>query len=170
MKHSVPHPEDDQLVEALISNNQEAWTYFIEKHLGLLKYILRETGIPSYDLDDATSDLLIKLILTIENYNPNKASLNTWLHSVTRNFAIDWMRVKEFKNRKNMISIEAMEEKHSGYTETHIRRSLPRGSNVDPRSSRITRIIKENFNERQVKLIFLKSIMTGYPGRKYQKN
>ena len=153
---SAPHPEDDKLVQALISDDQEAWNYFISKHCGLLRHILKNSGIPEYDLDDCMGELFYKLISTIENYNSNKASLKTWLHTVAHNFALDWLKSKDFKERQGLVSIEANEEQHSGYTETHIRRSSQSGPTVDPRRKSIVRILKKNFKERQVKLIFLK--------------
>lgn len=62
---------------------------------------------------DATKDVLQEVIIKIwysgSSYNPGKGRLFTWMLNLTRNYAIDVLRSKRYRNSKKNKSIDDFE-------------------------------------------------------------
>lgn len=95
------HDLDDLELVRLIQNSElEAFSEFYDRYVNLI-YSIAYNILGSQPLaEDVTQDVFLKIWLKIDNYEPNKAKISTWLSSITRNRAIDLARKRNKINRQ----------------------------------------------------------------------
>ena len=67
-----------------------------EKYKKLVVNFIKKTYPTTNDIDDDVSDIMIKIFLGINTYDPNKTKFNTWVLNITKNHMIDKWRM--YKN------------------------------------------------------------------------
>ncbi len=67
---------------------EEIYTQYKDKVFG---YVRNHVNSPE-DAEDITSDIFVKIYSKIDTYDESKASLSTWIYSMTSNTVIDYYR------------------------------------------------------------------------------
>ncbi len=83
---------DEELMAAVAQGDQLAYQTLVRKHLpSITRYALRLLG-NSRDTEDIAQETFLRLWTTASRWDPSKAQLNTWLHRITHNLCIDFLR------------------------------------------------------------------------------
>lgn len=77
-------------------------TYFLR----IYNYVYYRVG-NSYDAEDITSQIFIKLFSKLEYYQENKAPLSAWIFSIARNTVTDYYRSR---SRQTSIALDDISE------------------------------------------------------------
>ncbi|MEK7078290.1 MAG: RNA polymerase sigma factor [Patescibacteria group bacterium] len=84
---------DKQLVSSYIKGEEKALEELVSRHLKpVYNFVYRISGSKK-DAEDITQETFIKVWRKIKKYNPDK-NFKTWLFTIARNTAIDWLRKK----------------------------------------------------------------------------
>ncbi len=67
---------------------EEIYTQYRDKVFG---YVRNHVNSPE-DAEDITSDIFVKIYSKLDTYDESKASLSTWIYSMTSNTVIDFYR------------------------------------------------------------------------------
>lgn len=68
-------------------------------HMKVLRYINAKVN-DYYLAEDLCSDIFVKVYEKLDSFNENKASISTWIFTITRNRLIDY-----YRSRKVMVEI-----------------------------------------------------------------
>jgi RNA polymerase sigma-70 factor (ECF subfamily) len=87
------YPELDPTVVARAARGDSAAFSQIYAHAapGIRRYV-RTIVWDAWDADDVTQDVFVKILSSIEHYDPERAPFSAWTLRVARNAAIDHMR------------------------------------------------------------------------------
>ncbi|MBQ0084244.1 MAG: sigma-70 family RNA polymerase sigma factor, partial [Clostridiales bacterium] len=79
---------------------------YFEYHEKVFGYILSKIN-NQHDAEDLTADLFVKIYAKLDTFDKNKASLSTWIYTVTRNTLTDYYRTRKvFGEIPEMLSDE----------------------------------------------------------------
>lgn len=81
------------IVRLKSEQNEIAWRDFVGNYEGFLAQIARRHGVPERHVADATQQILIAIVRSIEGWKDdgNAASFRRWLSTVSRNVVIRFM-------------------------------------------------------------------------------
>jgi len=83
---------DEELMFAVCNGDQSAYQTIVKKHLKPIShYAFRMLG-STKDTEDITQETFLRLWLNAAKWQPQKANLSTWLHRITHNLCIDFLR------------------------------------------------------------------------------
>ena len=83
---------DEELMLAVCNGDQSAYQTIVKKHLKPIShYAFRMLG-STKDTEDITQETFLRLWLNAAKWQPQKANLSTWLHRITHNLCIDFLR------------------------------------------------------------------------------
>ena len=83
---------DEELMQAVCNGNQSAYQELVKQHLkSISHYAFRLLGNQK-DSEDITQETFLKLWINAKRWQPEKAKLSTWLHRITHNLCIDYLR------------------------------------------------------------------------------
>lgn len=86
--------DDKQLISDYLAGDENALRELIKRHLGAIyNFSYRLTGNTA-DAEDIAQEVFVKVWKNINRYNKNY-SVKTWLFSIARNTAIDYLRKKK---------------------------------------------------------------------------
>ena len=86
-------PEDRELVRQAQSGNREALERLITRHQAwIYNIVLRMVYLPQ-DAEDATQEILVKLITTLATFE-GRSSFRTWLYRIVVNHVLNMKRVR----------------------------------------------------------------------------
>lgn len=83
----------------------------------LYNFILSRTGYSKEIAEDLIQDVMLKVWNNLENYNPAKACVRTWIYRITRNHIIDWYRKN--KNINKPINLNSTKATDLTFSENH---------------------------------------------------
>ena len=96
---------EDTDIDQVVSGKKAAWDHFVEKFSGLLFGVTirtmraRTASMDQEDARDVVQDIFLRLVKDdfklLRTYDPERASLSTWLTVVARSMAIDYLRRPE---------------------------------------------------------------------------
>ena len=86
------HMLDEDLVLLLQKGNHEAFAEIVGRYVRPTRLLAQRTLNSAADAEDVVQSVLIKLWQNPHSWQPNKASLGTWLHRVTLNACYDVSR------------------------------------------------------------------------------
>ncbi len=99
-------------LEACIRGDKKAWDVFVDRWAGVIHAAVqrafksRRSFVDRADVEDTVQDVFVRLLKDgcrlLKTYDPNRASLSTWLTLVARSVAIDRLR----KRREPTLPIE----------------------------------------------------------------
>ena len=102
---------EDELVHLLKRQERAAFVYLYDHYAaalnGVILTIIPDTGLA----EDILQEVFVKIWRQMENYDPEKGRVFTWMHQIARNSAIDATRSKEWRKRKDSRSLT---EDHAG--------------------------------------------------------
>ncbi len=99
-------------LQAMIDGDKPAWDQFVDRHSGVIFAAVKRTlqtrggGVGGRDLEDSVQDVFVRLVRDdfrlLRRYDPQRASLSTWLTIVARSATIDCLR----KRRIDTVALE----------------------------------------------------------------
>jgi RNA polymerase sigma factor (sigma-70 family) len=133
----MPPISEPALIEQLKSKNVRALNYLYNNYApALLGVILRRVKCQSAS-EEILQNVFLKIWLHIELYSPEKSGLYTWMHTVARNEAIDYVRSKEAKNKRLTSFIGEMETNGSFIEQSSIRSDFQKSLSMLAHSERV---------------------------------
>jgi len=88
----MKNDSDELLADLAIQGDKDAFTVLVHRHIdSLYGYAMRLTRSGS-SADDLVQDTWLAAWRAMQGFNPNKATLSTWLHRILHNKYIDGMR------------------------------------------------------------------------------
>jgi len=101
---------NDALPEALLKGEKNAWDGFPRRYGGLIVAAVRGVTQLQVEIEDLTQEVFVRLckddFRLLRTYDPERASLSTWLTIVARSTARDAMR----RRRLDSVPIDAVPE------------------------------------------------------------
>lgn len=83
---------DEQLMEQLQQGDARALDELYRRHARGLYAFCRNLAPASHDPEDLVQDVFLRVIKSAHTFDPQRASLRTWLYRITRNRCIDVAR------------------------------------------------------------------------------
>ena len=100
----------DAVSDALLNGDSTAWGSFVRRYGGLIVAAVRGIALMQGDIEDLTQEVFVRLckddFRLLRTYDPERASLSTWITIVARSTARDAMR----RYRPVAVPIEAVPE------------------------------------------------------------
>lgn len=96
---------EQELVALLHSRNEEAFSYLYDHYSGALFTIVQQVINDEETAEDVLQEVFVNIWRKINQYNPDKGRLFTWMLNIARNAAIDKVRSKGYRNSRQNQSI-----------------------------------------------------------------
>lgn len=98
--------EEEQLVFLLKSKDQKGFSILYNNYSGALFGVISRIIQSDDDANDLLQDTFLKIWRNIDNYDPTKGSIFTWMMNIARNLSIDRVRSADFRDSSQNISME----------------------------------------------------------------
>lgn len=98
--------EEPELVAALQQQKKVGADALYEMYSGSLMGVVARVISDREIAEDVLQDVLVKIWNSIQQYDPSKGRLFTWMVNVARNLAIDKVRSKDFRNHSKNQDLE----------------------------------------------------------------
>jgi RNA polymerase sigma-70 factor (ECF subfamily) len=100
----------DSLPDALLRGKKAAWDAFVRRYGGLVVAAVRGVAMAQAEVEDLTQEVFVRLckddFRLLRNYDPERASLSTWLTIVARSTARDGLR----RRRAETVPLDSVPE------------------------------------------------------------
>lgn len=83
---------DEELMLAVCEGDQSAYQTLVRQHLNSISHYAYRLLGNRKDTEDITQEVFLKMWTNAEKWNPEKSKLTTWLHRITHNLCIDYLR------------------------------------------------------------------------------
>ncbi len=97
---------EEELVFLLKSKDQKGFSILYNNYSGALYGVIKKIVQSNYDPDDLLQDAFLKIWQNIDNYDPSKGSIFTWMMNIARNLTIDKVRSAGFRDSSQNVSME----------------------------------------------------------------
>lgn len=104
MKDTQTYTEQE-LVALLKQRAQPAFSYLYDHYSAALNSIIVNIVADTNIAADVLQEVFVKVWRQIEQYDPEKGRLFTWMHKIARSTAIDLVRSKNWRNHKRNNSL-----------------------------------------------------------------
>ncbi len=105
MKNTQNYTED-LLIIGLKSHDNGAFEHLYENYKNALYAVISQFIEDEEIKNDVLQDVFVAVWKNIEKYDTSKGRLFTWLHTLTRNTAINTLRSKAYKSEQKNETIE----------------------------------------------------------------
>lgn len=128
---------DEELMAAVVLGDPHAYQALVRKNLpAISRYALRLVGSRS-ESEDIAQETFLRLWTTARKWDPAKAKLTTWLHRITHNLCIDFLRKqKRVSLEPDFDSEVSSEETRSGELSNALRESAEAQGDSPDREAR----------------------------------
>jgi RNA polymerase sigma-70 factor (ECF subfamily) len=89
---------EEELVDSLRGQDQQAFTYLYDNYSGALYGIIHSILTDRETANDTLQEVFVNIWRKIDFYDAEKGRLFTWMLNIARNAAIDKIRSKEYRN------------------------------------------------------------------------
>jgi RNA polymerase sigma-70 factor (ECF subfamily) len=100
----------DSLPDPLLRGEKAAWDAFVRRYGGLVVAAVRGVAMAQAEVEDLTQEVFVRLckddFRLLRNYDPERASLSTWLTIVARSTARDGLR----RRRAETVPLDSVPE------------------------------------------------------------
>jgi RNA polymerase sigma-70 factor, ECF subfamily len=103
---------ETELVHGLQARSQQAFTTLYDNYGNTMLSIIQTIVNNVEDAENLLQDSFIKIWKNIHRYDPAKGRLFTWLITICRNTALNFLR-----SRENIIKVEIQDAESSVYTQ-----------------------------------------------------
>lgn len=97
---------EEELVSLLKSKDQKGFNILYNNYSGALFGVINKIVQSDDDANDLLQDTFLKIWRNIDNYDPSKGSIFTWMMNIARNLSIDRVRSADFRDSSQNISME----------------------------------------------------------------
>lgn len=128
---------DEELMAAVVLGDPHAYQALVRKNLpAISRYALRLVGSRS-ESEDIAQETFLRLWTTARKWDPAKAKLTTWLHRITHNLCIDFLRKqKRVSLEPDFDSEVSSDEARSGEFSNALRESAEAQGDSPDREAR----------------------------------
>lgn len=106
-------PFGNELWKRLKARDKHAFAQLYDNYsaalFGIIKRIIKDEGLS----EDILQNVFVHIWTNIESYHPEKASLFTWISTITKNVAIDFNRGKLYRQHQENLSLNIIEATQS---------------------------------------------------------
>ncbi|QNL47976.1 sigma-70 family RNA polymerase sigma factor [Olivibacter sp. SDN3] len=105
----MPHKNiytEEELISLLISKEEQGYNYLYDNYAAALYGVVVRVVGESNETADILQDSFVKIWQNIDQYDPAKGRLFTWMLKITRNLAIDYMRSADKKRDSKTHSLD----------------------------------------------------------------
>ena len=95
---------DDRLMERVANGDQAACRHIVDRHLGSIYAVARRMLGSDADAEDVAQEVFMRVWTKASTWQPGRAQLTTWLHTIAINLCRDRLR------RQRTISIDQVAE------------------------------------------------------------
>ncbi|MEP6682477.1 MAG: sigma-70 family RNA polymerase sigma factor [Parafilimonas sp.] len=99
MPETISYTEKE-LVQQLKQRTQAAFSYLYDNYSGALYNVILSILQDKELANDVLQEVFIKIWKQVDQYNPEKGRLFTWLINISRNASIDTLRSKSYHSQK----------------------------------------------------------------------
>jgi len=96
------------IVRSAQQGNEEAWSNLVTKYSKLVWSATYGYGFLDVEREDIVQEVFIELVESIKSYDPNKASLSTFITIITKRSCIDKLRKKKVKPAEVLLPPEEL--------------------------------------------------------------
>ena len=97
--------KEADLVLLLKQRDRSAFDYLYEQYSGALYAVVLNIITDRETASDILQDVFVKIWRQLDQYDPAKGRLFTWMLNIARNASIDFTRGKQFKNNRKTLDI-----------------------------------------------------------------
>lgn len=97
---------EEELVSLLKNKDQKGFNILYNNYSGALFGVINKIIQSDDDANDLLQDTFLKIWRNIDNYDPSKGSIFTWMMNIARNLSIDRIRSADFRDSSQNISME----------------------------------------------------------------
>ena len=97
---------EEELVSLLKNKDQKGFNILYNNYSGALFGVISKIIQSDDDANDLLQDTFLKIWRNIDNYDPSKGSIFTWMMNIARNLSIDRVRSADFRDSSQNISME----------------------------------------------------------------
>ncbi|MFT4814264.1 MAG: RNA polymerase sigma-70 factor (ECF subfamily) [Pseudohongiellaceae bacterium] len=83
---------DEELMLAICKGDQSAYQTVVKEHLKPISHYAYRLLGNQKDTEDITQETFLKLWINAATWQPEKSKLTTWLHRITHNLCVDYLR------------------------------------------------------------------------------
>lgn len=85
---------EEELVQLLRQQSREAFNYLYRQYGAVLYGVINKVVYDEQSAQDVLQDVFVKIWSNIQQYDPQKGRIYTWMINIARNAAIDKLRSK----------------------------------------------------------------------------
>jgi RNA polymerase sigma factor (sigma-70 family) len=85
---------EEELVSLLRQQSREAFNYLYQQYSGVLYGTVKKVIFDDHTAQDVLQEVFVKIWNNINQFNPEKGKIYTWMINIARNAAIDKLRSK----------------------------------------------------------------------------
>ena len=100
---------DEELIQSYLNGEESALRDLIARYFRVVYNFVRRYAGNGPDAEDITQEVFVKVWKNLKRYDP-KLSFRTWLFSIAKNSAIDWLRKKKAAPLVSMDGDETLSE------------------------------------------------------------
>jgi len=83
---------DEELMLAICEGDQSAYQAVVKEHFKPISHYAYRLLGNQKDTEDITQETFLKLWINAATWKPEKSKLTTWLHRITHNLCVDYLR------------------------------------------------------------------------------
>jgi RNA polymerase sigma-70 factor (ECF subfamily) len=158
---------DEELMLAICKGDQTAYQAVVKEHLKPISHYAYRLLGNKKDTEDIAQEAFLKLWINAATWKPEKSKLTTWLHRITHNLCVDYLRkhsrVKTLDNFEEHLieSSEQTNDRYASFTQRDLCRDSEKNRILDsalyqlPESQRsaIMLCTVQNFSNKEAAVI-----------------
>ncbi len=97
---------ENELVKAMQEKDKKAFSYLYKNYASIIFGTINRIIVDTAIAEDTMQEVFVKIWSNIHQYDATKGKLFTWMINLTKNYAIDVVRSKAFKQQKMILGSE----------------------------------------------------------------
>lgn len=98
------------LLDGLKSGSAEAFDEFYDRYVHLVYHVALKLVKEPMEAEDICHDVFLEALIKIEQYDPSRGSLESWLATKTRSRCLDRLRKKQLQQEKQRTLLQWSEQ------------------------------------------------------------